>query len=202
MIEVILFCVLYAPHMKRIIPFAILLLLAGCTDKTPDPVSTAVVSEIMSYDPNYTKVKLLELVKVDSTTFGQEIERRSRIFESKKKSDEKFLLKYTAEKKKKNAALKQESMNRDILILAGLDSIKTSISERLNDVAYYEYRFNAEAISEGGKTLFKDSYAALTPDGKLLGIASKQDDLHKNMGVVIDGYLELVKGVDTEETEE
>ena len=202
MIEVILFCVLYPLHMKKIIPFAILLLLSGCTDRTPDPVSEAVISEIMSYDPNFTKVKLLELVKLDSTTFGQEIERRRRIFESKKKSDEQSLLKYTAVKKNKNAALKQESLKRDVAILAGLDSIKMSISERLDDVAYYEYRFNAEAVSEGGKTLFKDSYAALTPDGKLLGIASKQDDLHKNMGVVIDGYLELVKGVDTEEAEE
>lgn len=176
-----------------IIPAAIMLL-ASCSPKASDQVSDAVKNEIMTLDGGYEKVVIKSIEKVDSTTFAQEFDRRIGTFETKKKADEQLLLKYTRDNKKRNAAIKQESLARDYVILAGIDSLKMAMGAKLNDVAYYEYRFSAQASNPEKTVVFNDSFAAVSPAGEVLCIASKQNDLHRRLGKVIPGYLDLVKG--------
>lgn len=191
---VILFFILDHDMKKLLIIPAAIMLLASCSPKASDQVSDAVKNEIMTLDGGYEKVVIKSIEKVDSTTFAQEFERRIGTFETKKKADEQLLLKYTRENKKRNAAIKQESLARDLMILTGLDSLKASMSAKLGQVAYYEYKFSAQASKPGKTVAFNESFAAVSPSGEVLCIASKQNDLHRRLGTVIPGYLEVVKG--------
>lgn len=189
--------------MKRALLFAAALaLLASCSVKPADPVEEAIISEIMdNMAEGFTSVKIYKVEKIDSTTFGQELERRHHLFEVKKEVDEKAMNKYVAAGKPKNAAIKEESMKKDMMIMQCLDSLAITIEDILDDVAYYDYKFSAQAKSQNSTMEFRDSYAAITPDFEVIGMTAKEKDLHKGLGKVIPGYLEILKG-ESEEGEE
>lgn len=178
---------------KLIILSAVSVLLFSCSPKAQDPVQTAIESEILSLEQNFSQVSISSLELVDSTTYRQELEHRRGIFETKRKSDEQFLMKYMNEGKRKNANIKNESYVRDLLILKALDSLELTISSILDNVAYYDYKFTAVAKGESGTMQFNGSYAALSPDSEVLCISSSQKDLHRGLGKVLPGYLEIVK---------
>lgn len=189
--------------MKRSLLFAaVLVLLSSCGTKPADPVEEAITSEIINnMSEGFTSVKIFKVEKIDSTTFGQELERRRHLFETKKEVDGKYMNKYIAAGKPKNAAAKEESMKKDIIIIQCLDSLAVSLEDILDDVAYYDYKFSAQAKSESSSMEFRDSYAAITPDFEVIGMTAKEKDLHKGLGKVIPGYLEILKG-ESEEGEE
>lgn len=180
---------------KYIALFAAALLMASCSDKAPDPVEEAIVREIMSMDEAFTKVLVKSgIVKVDSTTFRTELQRRKDAFDHKIKVESDLIVKYSAQNKRNNAERKRKALIRDYEIVRGLDSLENVLGARLDDVAYYEYVFTAEASNEEKRMTFKDAYAAVTPDGRPLGVASSSKDLHKRMGIAIPGYLEVLHG--------
>lgn len=108
---------------------------------------------------------------------------------------------YISAGKPKNAAVKEESMKKDITIIQCLDSLAITIGDQLDDIAYYDYKFSAMAKSQSSSMEFRDSYAAITPDFEVIGMTAKERDLHKGLGKVIPGYLEILKG-ESEEGEE
>ena len=189
--------------MKRILLFAVLAtaaILSSCTPKAADPVEQAIVSEILSMPQGFSKVTFLNCEMIDSTTFAQELDRRVKLFETKRDADGKLLLKYTQEGKPRNAALKNESYRRDLEILRSLDSLRAASAGILDEIAYYDYRFSADADGEeSGKMQFRDAYAAVTPDFEVIGLTAQKKDLHKGLGKVIPGYLELLRGESEEE---
>lgn len=188
---------------KHLLVIASVLMAAACGTRTPDPVHEAIKAEISGNMPQkFTDVKIYTVEKIDSTTFRQELDRRKTLFETRRAADEKLILKYNSEGKQKNAALKTESYKKDVFILRDLDSLEVSLADILDDVAYYDYVFSAQASGPDGKMEFRDSYAAITPDMQVIGLTAQKKDLHKGLGKVIPGYLEIVKGEEEAPAEE
>lgn len=184
---------------KSLFLLAAVLLTAGCGTGTPDPVHEAIKAEISGNMPQkFTDVRIYTVEKIDSSTFRQELDRRKALFVTRRASDEKFILKYNSEGKVKNAARKLESFKKDLQILRDLDSLEVSIADILDDIAYYDYVFSAQASGPDGKMEFRDSYAAITPDMQVIGMTAQKKDLHKGLGKVIPGYLKIVKGEEDE----
>lgn len=178
------------------------LLFASCGGRTPDPVEQAIKAEITgNMFQEFTDVNITKVEKVDSTTFRTELERRKKAFATKRDVDSEYLLKYMNEGKRRNAALKSESYRKDLMILGGLDSLETVHAAILDDVAYYDYCFSAEAKGQDMTMQFRDTYISITPDGRVISMTADRRDLHKSTGKVIPGYYELVKGADEEEEE-
>ena len=174
---------------------ASLLLLVSCGGGTPDPVREAIKGEIMgNMSQQFTDVYVNSFEKVDSTTFRTELERRKTVFTTKRDADSDLLIKYMSEGKKKNAELKSESYRKDLLILQGIDSLEVALAGILDDIAYYDYKFSADAKGDGMKMQFRNAYISITPDGRVISMTSERRDLHKSTGRVIPGYVELVKG--------
>ncbi|MDO5443681.1 MAG: hypothetical protein Q4G10_08425 [Bacteroidia bacterium] len=189
--------------MKRLFyAAAALAVFVSCGQKVSDPVQEAIVKEITeNLQEGFTTVKIYNCELVDSTSFRQEFEHRKKAFEARKSSDEQFLLKYSREGKRQNAAIKQESYIKTISILQGLDSLETAMSSILDETAYYDYRFSGMAKGPDSSMEFKDTYVTITPDGRVMSMTSNPKDLHKSLGRVIPGYLDLIDG-EAEESEE
>ena len=185
---------------KSILVSALLPLLLSCGGGTYDPVHEAIKGEIMgNMSQEFTDVTINNVEKVDSTTFRQELDRRKKAFILKRDADSELLLKYMAEGKRRNATIKSDSYRQDLAILQGLDSLETANAAILDDIAYYDYRFSAEAKGQGLKMQFRDAYISITPDGRVIGMTAERRDLHKGAGRVIPGYLDLVKGSDEDD---
>jgi hypothetical protein len=187
---------------KSFILFVSVLLLAACGGSKTDPVREAIKGEIMgNMSQDFTGLEIFSVEKIDSTTFRTELDRRKKAFTTKRDADSELLLKYMQEGKRRNAAIKNDSYKNDLRILQGLDSLGTVHAAILDDVAYYDYRFNAKAKGKDVTMQFRDTYISITPDGKVISMAAERRDLHKSAGRVIPGYYELVKGADEEESE-
>ena len=182
--------------MKKLVLAALAALsVCACATRTADPVHEAITHEIIdNMDKGFTEVRINHVELIDSTTFATEFERRIKLFEAKRDADSKLSVKYLAEGKKKNSALKASSYVNDIMILVSLDSLRKASSDILEKVAYYDYKFSAVAKGPDSSMEFKDAYAAVTPDFKVIGMTAALKDLHKGLGRVIPGYLEIVKG--------
>lgn len=190
--------------MRKIILFAAsLLLLASCGGRTPDPVVEAIKGEIIGNMPQkFTDVTVTKYEKIDSTTFRQELERRKVVFTTKRDVDSDFIIKYHSEGKKRNAEIKTESYRKDLLILQGIDSLERAHAAILDDIAYYDYCFNAAAKGKDVSMQFREAYISITPDGKVISMAAERRDLHKAAGRVIPGYAELLKGAGEDDGEQ
>ena len=187
--------------MKKFILFSALLpLLVACGGRVTDPVHEAIKGEIMgNMSQEFSDVTINFVEKIDSTTYRQELERRKKAFVLKRDADSELLLKYMAEGKKRNATIKSDSYRQDLVILQGLDSLEAAHAAILDDIAYYDYRFSADAKGQGLKMQFRNAYISITPDGRVISMTAERRDLHKGAGRVIPGYLELVKGSDEDE---
>ena len=193
----------YAFMRHSLILFVSLFLLAACSGGKTDPVREAIKGEIMgNMSQDFTSVEIFSVEKIDSTTFRTELDRRKKAFTTKRDADSELLLKYMQEGKRRNASIKNDSYKNDLRILLGLDSLGTVHAAILDDIAYYDYRFNAKAKGKDVTMQFRDTYISITPDGKVISMAAERRDLHKSAGRVIPGYYELVKGADEEEESE
>lgn len=186
---------------KTIILAAAALVLVSCGQKQTDPVREAVKQYIIDNMSEYTDVKFNTFEKVDSTTFRQEFEHRKKAFEARRASDEKFIVKYMNEGKQKNATLKTESYRNTLRIIQALDSLEQASAGIIDDIAYYDYKFSASAKGPQGGMDFNDAYASITPDMKVMTMTSNPKDLHKSLGRVIPGYMDVVQGEDEEISE-
>lgn len=190
--------------MKRniIIFAAMALCLAGCGQK-PDMYREALETEIIRLVGADAKVTFNTVERIDSTTFGQEIERRIKTFSLKLDQDTNFYNKYKKDGMAKNADLKKKAVEMDQKLLAGMEMLRQRIADAdsLDVVAYYDYHFTGNAKSSEGITTFNDNYATITPDGKVMSINDALQGLHKAMGKSIPGYESLIKSNKQEEEE-
>ncbi len=171
----------------------------SCTPKKTDPMEQALTEKILQAVGEEGKVRVYSMEAVDSTTLRTELERKFKIYNLKIEQNHKFYETYMKEGKPKNAELKSKAILKDREILKGLEAIQQSLAEHLDEVAYYDYKFTASVSLKSGKTNYNDYFCAITPDGKVLGISSDQNAIHKGTSSVIPGYKALLEFADAEE---
>ena len=182
--------------MKKLAIIAgVALCLCSCGGKkTADIYREALSAEIVRLTGADAKVRIDRFERMDSTTFGQELEHRMGVFAERESQNRMFHEKYTAGGMPRNAEKKRLALIKDAEVRAGLESIAARLAESdsLDVVAYYDYRFSGKAVSAGCETVFEDYYATITPDGKVLSINNSAKGLHRALGRVIPGYAPLV----------
>jgi len=183
--------------MKRIAIILFSVLAISCA-KQADPLEDAIGAYALQGQEG--EFRLYSIEKIDSTTFRTEFERRENVFALKLREETKLYDKYKSQRKVKNAARHLESIYRTREVITGLDSLKTLMTDRLDEVAYYDYVFSGKSKAGDMVTEFKDAYAAVTPDLKVIAMTSDKKDLHKTGGRVIPGYVEML-GSGSEESD-
>lgn len=162
---------------------------AGCA-KTPDPLGEALSAHILRGREG--TFRLYGIEKVDSTTFRTEFEHRQNVFERKLQEETKLFENYYYQNKRKNADRHWEAMERTREVMKGLDSLRAALAGRMDEVAYYEYRFSGRAETGSEAVEFKDTYVSMTPSLEILTMSVDRKDLHKTGGRAIPGYLEML----------
>lgn len=176
--------------------------LTACTSTPKDPHLVALEDAIVKQLGEGTKVTIETFQKVDSTTFGEELDYRQEVFDLRLKQNMKLLEKYKKGGYVKTAVEKRNAINHDHEVIAGLAEMERTLEPILDNVAYYDYCFSGSAKKEGARSVYKEYYASITPEGEVVSISSDKRTLHKALGRVIPGYLELVKGDEGEPAED
>lgn len=176
--------------MKKIaIIVAAISILAACTHtETPDPIKDGIRTKICQTVGNEAKVTIKTFQIIDSTTFAQELSHRKDVIRLRYEQNRKLHDQYLQEGRVKTAAKKYDEYHADQQRLEGLEKIGDELAGRMNDVAYYDVKFSAEAKTSARTSTFTDYYATVTPEGMVYNIQSSPNGLHKPMGHVIPGY--------------
>ncbi len=141
--------------------------------------------------------------KIDSTTFATEVDRRIEAFTTVLLQNYRLYNNYVAAKKNKNALKKQQSIELDTEMLKLLQEYRESLGSDTLKIAYYDYRFSGQGKENGVTHIYKETYAAITPEGQVIAVSSSLKNLHTATGKVIPGYAALLAGApDDEEVEE
>lgn len=184
---------------KILIAIAAAAMMLSCTGNRPDPVAQALEEAVKLSISEPCKFRLYTLELTDSTTFRTEFERRAKVFEVKSKREGELYARYITEGKPKNAAVHMEAMTKANRNHGALDSLMLGMESRLDDIAYYDYRFSGKAYGDSGEVEYRDSWFTITPDGRILAITHDKKDLHKNAGRAIPGYMEIFSADDEDE---
>ncbi len=187
---------------KILIAAALLAAMVSCSPKQTDPLEQALIDNILQSVGEEGKIKVYSMEKIDSTTFRTELERKFKIYNLKIEQNEKFYYTYIKEGKPKNAELKSQAILKDQAILKGLETIQESLGDRLDEVAYYDYKFSASGNFKTCKATYNGYFCAITPSGEVLGVNSDQNTVHKGTSSVIPGYRELLDSAGGEEAGE
>lgn len=141
--------------------------------------------------------------KIDSTAMGTEVDRRIEAFTQVLLQNYRLYNGYVAANKNKNAAKKQKSIELDTDMLKLLQEYKAALGDDSLKVAYYDYKFSGRGVENGVTHIYKETYAAITPEGEVVAVSSSLKNLHTATGKVIPGYSALLAGIpDDEEVEE
>ena len=168
-------------------------MMLSCSGSQPDPVAQALEEAVKLSISEPCKFRLYTLELTDSTTFRTEFERRAKVFEVKSKREGELYARYVTEGKPKNAAVHMEAMTKANRNHSSLDSLMNSMASRLDDIAYYDYKFSGKAYGDSGEVEYRDSWFTITPAGKVLAITHDKKELHKNAGRAIPGYMEIFR---------
>ena len=185
--------------MRKSFIFAAALVLAAACTPEKDPFQLALENAIAEKYGEGTKVRIEICERVDSTTFGQELAYRQKVFDLRLAQNQKLLTKYRDQGKPNAAQKKREAILHDNEVIAGLAQMSETLGAKLDEIAYYDYCFSGRVTLNGSSKELKDYYATVTPEGEVMNFDAHQKYLHKPMGHIIPGYVELVKGDDSEE---
>lgn len=177
--------------MKRIL-FVLAALTSLCACSQDDPVKDAIsakVAEIVGGEP---KVSIYTVEKIDSVTFGQQLDMTDKLFAVIRKQNEKFYFKYMSQNLFNEALDKRASLVKNDYVIEGLKAIRERMADSLDVVAYYDYKFSGKAKKADGVTEIPEAYASIKPDGTLISLEPDKDRLHNGLGKVIPGYSELL----------
>ena len=188
--------------MKKIaIIAAAISFLAACTgSETPNPIKDGIRAKIIQTVGNDAKVTVKTFEIVDSTTFAEELSHRKDVIKLRYEQNRKLHDQYLQEGRVKTAGKKFDEYHADQQRLEGLEKIGDEIAGRINDIAYYDVKFSAEAKTSSRTSTFTDYYATVTPEGIVYNIQSSPNGLHKPMGHVIPGYDLLFPEQSAEDT--
>jgi hypothetical protein len=137
---------------------------------------------------------------IDSTTMAAEVDKRIEAFSAILRQNYNLYNNYVQAGKKRNAAKKEEAILLDTEMLKMLQLYKADNPDTIDDIAYYVYRFACEGKSEGAIYRYKEAFAAITPDNRVIGVSTDLKNLLRSTGKVIPGYTDLISG-DPEEDE-
>ena len=172
------------------------LLAAGCA-KAPDPVEESLAAYILHGREG--SFRLYSLEKIDSTTFRTEFEHRQNVFDLKLQEETRLFENYYFQNKKKNADRHWEAMERTREAIKGLDSLRSALAGRMDEIAYYDYVFSGRAETADAATEFKDTYVCMTPELEIIAMTTERRDLHKAGGRAIPGYRQMLGDTPEEE---
>ena len=173
------------------------LLAAGCAKKAPDPVEESLAAYILRGREG--SFRLYSLEKIDSTTFRTEFEHRQNVFDLKLQEETRLFENYYFQNKKKNADRHWEAMERTREAIKGLDSLRSALAGRMDEIAYYDYVFSGRAETADAATEFKDTYVCMTPELEIIAMTTERRDLHKAGGRAIPGYRQMLGDTPEEE---
>ena len=137
---------------------------------------------------------------IDSTTMATEIDKRIDAFSAILRQNYNLYNGYVQAGKKKNAAKKEEAILLDTEMLKMLQEYKADNTDTIDEIAYYVYRFACEGKSQDAIYRYKEAYAAITPDNRVIGVSTDLKNLLRSTGKVIPGYSDIISG-DPEEDE-
>lgn len=188
--------------MKKISAIAALALcVVSCgLGQKPNQYKDAVKEEIIRLVGADAKVSFNTFELKETTTFADELDYRKGLIEARHKMNIKFQEKYSKERMPTNAGIKRLAILKDEEVLKGLEAIRERMAaaDSLDKVAYYVFQFTGEAKSQGATSTFKDYFACVTPDGRLLSLTDNEKAIHKGLGNVLGGY-KLLLGAEKEE---
>ena len=183
--------------LAKVLILPLLCLLAfGCRQQEPDPLQEALGAYILQGREG--SFQLYRIEKIDSTTFRTEFEHREHVFQRKMEEESVLYGSYTMQRMPKNAARHLEAIQRTEVIMKGLDSLRTAMEGRMDEIAYYDYIFSGQSVIGDEIINYQDAYASMTPALEVIALTSDRRDLHKSGGRAIPGYLQML-GRDSEE---
>jgi hypothetical protein len=165
-----------------------------------DHVLQSVESQVKPKLNDPKSYEFVELVLVDSVLYSENVEYRVNYFMSslewaKGRVDD--MSRYKESESILYDSLELRRQSADIVkydaILNGIDSIKTQMGERLNDVASYTYSFSFRGNNKMG-ALVLNTYLIQTDPSSPFGvvnIAKNDDELYFNPNE-FEGYIQLV----------
>ena len=182
---------------KIILAFAAVLTIAGCSgnQKVKSEAQMALEQEITRLTSPDAKVVITLFEKIDSTTYGEELEYRQKAFETKLSQDTKFYEKYRSSGMRVNMDKKYKAIESDKRIIEALAKMAEELGAKAGEIAYYDYHFSGKAETADKLTEFTDYYACIAAeDNAILSMENSTKGLHKTLGRVLPGYINLVKG--------
>lgn len=174
---------------KVLILSLLCVLSAGCKEE-PDPFQDALGAYILRGQEGTFRLFCIE--KIDSTSFRTEFERRQNVFDLKLQEETRLYNNYVLQRKPKNAARHWDAMQRTREVMKGLDSLRTVLEGRMDEIAYYDYVFSGRADTDTRYTEFQDAYASISPSLEVISLTLERKDLHKAGGRAIPGYLQML----------
>lgn len=193
--------------MRTLLYFLLLapiLYLSSCSEKVPtqDDLVKANTEEYLKpklNDPDSYEFARIELI--DSVLYSDNIEWRINNFQRQLDDDKEYLKKwssklssYKLESIEKIVDLTNISIEKNEKILNAIDSIKTSLGSKINDIASYTYLFSYRSNNALGVKVLKE-YIIQTEPKPTLKVINMTDDKGKvyNTPNSFPGYEELIK---------
>ena len=191
--------------MKRIATYvlaavAATALLAGCKQSLT-PEQELAVSLISQKNGEVSKIDFSQFELIDSTTLGQEMQRRISLFETKVRIEGENVAKYESRNMPVNAKRHRDSMLRSQAILDSINHLADSLSSCRDRILYRTYQFACTGtFTDKTKFSCEKMYLNVTPDG-INTCLKDTDNYHKGMGITIPGYLDVMYDNRTEDNE-
>jgi len=193
--------------MRTLLLFLLLapiLYLSSCSEKVPtqDDLVKANTEEYLKpklNDPDSYEFTRIELI--DSVLYSDNIEWRINNFQRQLDDDKEYLKKwssklstYKLESIEKIVDLTNISIEKNEKILNAIDSIKTSLGSKINDIASYTYLFSYRSNNALGVKVLKE-YIIQTEPKPTLNVINMTDDKSKvyNTPNNFPGYEEMIK---------
>ena len=184
-------------NIAKILILSLLCILASACKEDPDPLQDTLGAYILQGQEG--SFRLYRIEKIDSTSFRTEFERRQNVFDLKLQEETRLYESYILQNKPKNAARHWDAMQRTHEVMKGLDSLRTTLEDRMDEIAYYDYVFSGQAVTGNRYTEYQDAYASITPSLEVITLTANRKDLHKAGGRAIPGYLQMLGKTPEEE---
>lgn len=172
--------------MRKFIAFIPLLFFLSSCNLFTDPVRKSAEAYLMENLNDPSSYEFVSLAPLDTITYLENIEGRLEDFQRsldravkqleffsdiKAEDDAMGSVSSMAEWYTDGIETEQKNIDRNKAIIAGIDSIRTALGDRVNEVACYGYAFDYRANNAmGGLTLYRTTLQ-ITPDNRVVAIA-------------------------------
>lgn len=178
-----------------ILTAAALLLLAACSEPAkPTPAEEAVNGYILRQNPSLEYFNFTRFTLADSVSFGQELERRERLFGTKITVERASAAKYERKGMPTNAAKHRKELQKAQRILRDLGKYRKAHEAVLDSVIYYIYEFDGYGYTvDNARMQVSGMQAAVSPQDSVYQMKSSEENVCAGMGRALPGYIEILK---------